>query len=135
MGDTLEVTVASMPHAFVSEDASEIQIEFEGVDGQRVKLSFVSGKFQQYSSRAIQLLTHARNQIAATNGPLEIHAVEAVEVAADASIGGDKVLVSLLDDTGLPFHFALLADKADKLRESLYDAARSARIQASQPRN
>ncbi len=132
MSDTLEITVASMPHAHVSPDASEIQLEFEGVDGDKIKLSFDSDKFEELSTQAIQLFTLARNQNIAIGDHLAIQAVEVVDTSAEAPAGGGKVILGLRGDTGIVYSFSILPGKADRLRKSLYDAARSARKQTPQ---
>lgn len=135
MTDQHEMTVTGMPHAYVTEDASRVELEFEGDDGDTIKLKFDADRFNQLSSRAIQMFTHVQNQKLATSAPHAIHAVEVVEATAFAAEGGSKVILGLRGNKGLDFHFALTPGLSDRLRKLMYDAGRAARKLASKPRH
>ena len=130
-----KLKVASMPHAYVSEDGSLVELEFITEEDAPTTLSFDAEQFEQFSSRAIQLFTHARSQKLAIRDHLAIHAVEVVAATAEAATGGGKVILALRGDKGLLFHFALQPDDAEGLRPNLYRAAKSAKKQTAQSRH
>ncbi len=135
MNNDSPTKIVGMPRAYVSDDGTVIELEFESDDGAKIHLSFSAEQFEQHSSRAIELFTLARSRKLTTGDPVAIHPVEVVETFADAAVGGGMVILGLLTNTGLPYHFALTPDKAERLRPKISRAARSAKKQASQSRN
>ncbi len=135
MNNESPTKIVGMPHAYVFDDGTVIELEYESDDGARIHLSFSAEQFEQHSSRAIELFTLARSRKLTSGDPVAIHPVEVVETFADAAVGGGMVILGLLTSSGLPYHFALTPDKAERLRPKLYRAARSAKKQASQSRN
>ncbi|MCZ6448340.1 MAG: hypothetical protein O6831_08885 [Alphaproteobacteria bacterium] len=127
--------ITNMPSASVLEDGSVIEMVFADEDGERPPLRFAADDFERFVARAVQLVTEARTQKLASGGHLSIHAVPAVVVTALAPVGGDKVILSVHSDKGLPYHFSLSPKDAEDLRPELFRAAKSAKKQASQSRH
>ncbi len=130
-----KLKVASMRHAYVSEDGSLVELEFVSEEDTTTTLSFDAARFERFASMAVELFTDARNRRAATTGHLEIHAVAVVTAMAQAPVGGGRVILFLRSDTGFPYHFALSPKDAEDLRPELFRAAKSAKKQASQSRH
>ena len=88
----------------------------------------------ELAARFLQMDTYAQNQRHATSGHRGIRAVEAVEGSAEPAVGGSKVILSLVGDKGLAYHFALPADDCDLLSNRMRSASARARKQARQTR-
>ena len=73
MIDKTKFTVANMPHAYITPDGENVELEYENEDGGRIRLSFSGEQFEIHSTLAIQLFTHARNQRLAKGGHPAIH--------------------------------------------------------------
>ena len=130
-----KLKVAGMRHAYVSEDGSLIELEFVSEEDTITRLSFDAERFERFASLAVELFTEARNRKAATTGHLEIRAVEVVDSTALAPAGGGKVILSVRNKLGMPYHFSMPPEDAQKLRSELFRAAKSAKKQASQFRH
>jgi hypothetical protein len=130
-----KLKVASMRHAYVSEDGSLVELEFVSDEDATTRLSFDAKRFEQFASRAVEMFTEARNRRAATTGHLEIRAVLVVNATAQAPVGGDKVILFVRSDRGTAYHFAMSPEDAEKLGPELFRAAESAKKQASQSRH
>ena len=135
MNEQSPIKITGMPHAYVSNDGMLVELKFESAQGETIYLSFDAERFEQISSRAIELFTHARNQRLTTGDHLAIHPVAAVATMANSSIGGGMVLLSIRAGNGVPYHFAISPEEADALRPQLSRAAKSAKKQASQSRH
>ncbi len=135
MSESTPTKIIGMPSAYVSEDGTLIELKFESAEGDIIHLSFDAERFQELSGRAIELFTHARNQILAKGDHLAIQAVEVEAAAATSVVGGGKVLLSLIGGKGPEYHFALTPQEAESLRPQLHRAAKSASKQASQSRH
>lgn len=123
MAEIEEFAVSGMPHAYVTDDCSRIELTFEDDESRQIKLLFDAQRFEELSSRAIQLFTHARNERLTKGDHLAIHAVEVVAAMAETATGGGKVILGLRGDSGLLFHFALQPEEAERLRPQLHRAA------------
>ncbi len=130
-----KLKVASMRHAYVSEDGSLVELEFVSEEDTTTTLSFDAARFERFASMAVELFTDARNRRAATTGHLEIRAVEVVALMAEAPAGGGKVILCVRNKLGLPYYFSMSPEDAGKLRSELFRAAKSAKKQASQSRH
>lgn len=127
--------VTGMPHAWVSQEGDEVELEFTGDDGQKFKLHYSSDDFERFVTRAIQLFGHARSQKHAIGDHVAIHPVAAAAATALAPEGGGKVILLIRDHNGIPYPFALDPDDAEELRPELYRAAKIAKKHASQSRH
>ena len=127
--------ITNMTAASVLKDGSIIEMVFADEDGEIPSLRFTAEDFERFVARAAALVTKARIQRQGTGGHLAIHAVAAVNVMAEAPVGGDRVILSVLGDTGLPYQFSLSPKDAEDLRPELFRAAKSAKKQASQSRH
>ena len=127
--------ITNMPRASVLEDGGIIELEFADEDGERPPLRFAADDFERFVARAVQLVIDARTQKLASGGHLSIHTVVAVAVTAQAPVGGNRVILSVRSDKGLPYHFSLSPKDAEDLRPELFRAAKSAKKQASQTRH
>ena len=134
MTDEATLSVAAVPHVYVSEDATLVEIQFADKDGKTIRLSFPSDQFERFAARAIQVYTHVKNQKQATSGHVGIHAVAVVAAAANAAAGGGKVILSLKGNQGLEFHFSVPQERIDDLRKQMRKAEESAKRQSSQSR-
>ncbi len=124
-----KLKVASMRHAYVSEDGSLVELDFVGEEDTTTRLSFDAERFEHFASFAIELFTEARNRRVTTTGHLEIRAVEAVAAMAQAPVGEGKVILSVRSNKGTPYHFYMSPEDAGKLRSELFRAAKSAKKQ------
>jgi hypothetical protein len=129
-----KLTVTSMPHAYVAEDASKVEMVFADPTGNTLRLLFESDLFDAFSNRAIQLFTHIRSKKLAMGGHLSVQPVEVVRAAAATTVGGAKVILSLMAENGVPFHFALEPDESRQLRPQMRSAEEKARRQRGQTR-
>jgi hypothetical protein len=125
--------VTGLPHAYVTEDASIVQLTFS-TDGEDIRLSFSAEQFDLFTNRAIQLFTHVRSQRLAIGDHLAVRPVGVAGAGAEAAAGGEKVILTLLADNGVPYHFALSLEQASDLRPHIRNAEESARRQRSQTR-
>ncbi len=127
--------ITKMSRASVLEDGSVIEMVFADKDGERPPLRFTADDFERFVARVADLVTEAQIQKIATTGHLGIHAKAAVAVTAQASVGGDRVILSVRTGRILPYHFSLSPKDAEDLRPELTRAAKSAKKQASNPRH
>lgn len=127
--------IVDMPRASFIEDGSVVEIEFKTRAGESLPLSFATNDFEHFVSLAVQLVNGARSQTLSTGDHLEFHTIRAVAAIAQAPVGGDRVILSIRTDTGLPYHFALTPDDAEALRPQLYRAAKSTRKQKALSRH
>ena len=127
--------VKSLPHIFVAEDLSFVELDFEFESEARQKLRFPMQLFEQFMGRAAQLVAVARSQTLATSDHLEIHVVQVQDATAQAPVGGGRVILSLVGDNNMMMNFGLSPAHADRLRREIYQASRDARKQASKPRH
>jgi hypothetical protein len=127
--------ITGMPRASLTEDGELLEIEFSDDTGGIIALQFAADTFERILVRATELVMGARIQKLTMGDHFAVHAVDAVGVTAQAPVGGGKVILALRTDNALPYHFALSADEAERLRPELYRAVRSARKQSALPRH
>ena len=134
-GKAMVETVKALPHTFVAQDLSVVEMEFEFESGARQTLRFDMGLFEQFMGRAAQLIATARSRTLTKGDHLEVHVLQAVHATATAPVGGGRVLLSVIGDNGIPLTFGLSPDLADQLRPELHRASRDAKKQVSQSRH
>jgi len=130
-----KIKVIKMPRASVMSDGSEIEMEFEGSNGEMITLVFDPAELDRFAGRTMQVVDHARNQKLAIGGHLSIQASEVVAAVADAPVGGGKVILALRGDNNVVQHFALQPSEAEKLRPQLFRAVKSATAQKKKTRH
>jgi hypothetical protein len=127
--------ITGMPRASLTEDGELLEIEFSEDKGGIIALQFAADTFERILVRATELVMGARIRKLTMGDHLAVRAVDAVAATAQAPVGGGKVILALRTDTGLPYHFALSANEAERLRIALYREVRSARKQSAAPRH
>ena len=108
--------ITDMPMASFIEDGSIVEVEFKTEKGNTIALRFATNDFDRFVGRAAQLIAGARHQTLSIGDHLEIHPVPAVAAMAQAPEGGGRVILSVRSDTGLPYHFSLSPEEAERLR-------------------
>jgi hypothetical protein len=127
--------IVKMPRAFVAQDGSIVELDFETETGEHRVLQFPMDAFEQFMGRAAQLVLGIQSRKPTIPGHLSIHALEAVAIGAEAPVGGGKVHLILRGSTGLPMAIAISPEAAEQLRPQLYRAAKSAKKEGEKSRH
>jgi hypothetical protein len=129
-----KINVVEMPRASLLSDGTVVELEFRGADQSTTTLCFTPETLELWAARAVELISHAKNQKLAIGDHRAVHASGVVAATAAAPVGGNKVILSIRGNNGIPVHYALDPEQSEQLRPELRKAEASARAQKTQTR-
>ena len=133
--DILEPLVTEMPRASVTPDGSIAVMEMRLSDGSSQTLRFSPKTMMSLVNRVFELFVNQMLQTAKASGHLEVQPLPAVATSAQEAVGGEKVILSVRMETGLPVSFSVDPAEAEELHRQLGKAVKKARRQSSAKRH
>lgn len=130
-----DVTVTAIGDAAsISEDNQHAGFPLILDGGQQLTLTMSVQTLEALAIRATELFRAVRSRSGATHAPLETAVARAMGISAQEAIGGQAVVLTILDENGLDHRFALHPEQSARLRPQMRRAEINATSQAGQAR-
>ncbi len=127
--------VIDMPRTSVTEDGKISEMELLNDDGSKQTIRFSPSTFQTFVSRTFQLFANEKVKRGSASGHTESQPIPVSATMAQEAVGGEKVILSVRMDNGLPVDFSLDAAESEELHRQLGKAVKKARKQSASRRH
>ena len=127
--------VTDMPRASVTEDGQVAEMELINSDGLKQVIRFSPTLFISFVNRVFQLFANERIKMGLQSGHIESQPIPVSVAVAQETVGGEKIILGVKMENGLPVDFSLDSSEAEILQKQLGKAIKKANKQKSAARH
>lgn len=127
--------VVSIPHTFVTPDGSRAEMVLQYSNNKQQTVRFSPKTFFDLLSRTFQLVLNQHIQTATARGHVEMDPIPVSTTMAQETVGGEKIIVSVRMQNGLPASFSVEPKEAEELHKQLGIAIEKAKVQSASSRH
>ena len=127
--------VTDMPGASVTEDGQIAEMVLKNSDGSKQIIRFSPTLFISFVSRVFQLFANERIKMGLQSGHIESQPIPVSVAVAQETVGGEKIILGVKMENGLPVDFSLDSSEAEILQKQLGKAIKKANKQKSAARH
>jgi hypothetical protein len=127
--------VTDMLGASVTEDGQVAEMELLNSDGLMQVIRFSPTLFISFVNRVFQLFANERIKMGLQSGHIESQPIPVSVAVAQETVGGEKIILGVKMENGLPVDFSLDSSEAEILHKQLGKAIKKANKQKSAARH
>ena len=131
----LEPIVTDMPGTSVTEDGQIVEMQLKNSDNSKQIIRFSPALFLSFVSRTFQLFANSQIQKGLESGHTESQPIPVSTTMAQETVGGEKIILAVRIENGLPVEFSLNSSEAEILQKQLSKAIKNANKQKQASRH